>query len=257
MEQTKKRTLAAALEALAAVDAADAAAPLEEALEAFKTEPLAVTPDAVDALWGPARRARDAWLKSLTDYENDLKSRQGVLDQQAQALDAQISQLNQQIAALESRSREAASRGDLDTAAQADEEAEGLRRQAAAASRKRRIASSTELQGDGDLFAAIRRQRAAYDAAFDLCKGYVIQAVAVIDEWKTDLEALEKQTRWTASRGPVCNSYDVKRWEAIDRNFNRDDYQNRETRQTAELARKQAGQDRRKAIADGRLVIVT
>lgn len=110
---------------------------LEARLEAMKAHPCKITPEAMEAMLDPAREANTALNEAMRAYENDLDTRRAALDKQASDLDAKIKTLKAQISALESQSREAASRGDLDAAADLDEQAEGLRKQLSTASRKR------------------------------------------------------------------------------------------------------------------------
>ena len=138
---------------------------LEAKLEAMKADPCKITPEALETLLEPAREANTVLNEAMAAYEGDLATRRAALDKQAENLDAKIKTLKAQISALESQSREAASRGDLDAAANLDEQAEGLRKQLSTASRKRRIATSTTcynvelsklLIGDNDLNQTIR-----------------------------------------------------------------------------------------------------
>lgn len=197
---------------------------LEDMLEKLKVDPLKVTPDAVLALWTPAQEALAAYDAALGNYEQDLRNRQAELDRQGQVLDGQIRDLEKKITALESQRREAASRGDLDGAATADEEAEDLRRQVTVARRKKRIADSTELRGDADLYAAIQEKQAAYTATLNLCGEYVREAVVTVKEWKECFEKLERETRWSTGRGPG-DGHTTKRWETIDRAYNKEFYE--------------------------------
>lgn len=190
---------------------------LEQRLEAMKADPCKITPAALETLLDPAREANTALNEAMAAYENDLTTRRATLDKQAADLDAKIETLKGQINALESQSREAASRGDLDAAADLDEKAEGLRKQLSTASRKRRIASSTELQGDADLFKAISAAKRAYEAAEETGQQYVLEAKAVVDEWAKFFEQLQDKTRLVGRYGPHM---DGSRYERIDHHFN-------------------------------------
>lgn len=226
---------------------------LKDMLDQFKSTPLAVTPESVTAFWEPAREAYSAYIGAMDAYDADLKERQTVLDRQGQALDAQIKDQEKKITALESQSREAASRGDLDGAATADEQAEDLRRQVTVARRKRRIASSTELRGDGGLYAAVQEKQAAYTETLDLCRQYVRKAVATVEEWKKQFEGLEQATRWAASRGPGDAGATEKRWLKIDKNFRREFWQKIEEQAAIQRAQAKVEQARREAVQSGRL----
>ena len=198
---------------------------LEDMLETLKSNILAATPEDIAAFWEPARAAFDAYHSTMARFEEDLKKRQTVLDQQAQQLDKHIRELGTQIKSLETKGREAASRGDLDAAAQADEQAEALRQQAAAARRKRRIATSTELRGDPALYEAVEKARGEYSDAFSACQAAVREAVAVIAEWERHFQELHEQVRHEKDRGPADAGYTDKRWMKIDKNFRREVYQ--------------------------------
>lgn len=190
---------------------------LEHRLEAMKANPCGITPEAMESLLDLAREANTALNEAMAAYENDLTTRRAALDKQAADLDAKIETLKGQINALESQSREAASRGDLDAAADLDEQAEGLRKQLSTASRKRRIASSTELQGDADLFKAIKAAKAAYEGAEATGQKYVQEARAVVDNWVAFFKQLQEKTKFVGRYGPHM---DGSRYEKIDRHFN-------------------------------------
>ena len=124
---------------------------LKTALDAIREHPAELTAEQLAAIWDPAREALVTYIGAMDAYDADLAVRRAVLDGQAAELAAQLTEFEARIAQLEGESREAASRGDLDAAAEADEKAEALRKQAATARRKRRIASSAELRGDAEL----------------------------------------------------------------------------------------------------------
>lgn len=194
---------------------------LEARLEAMKTNPCKITPEAMEAMLDPAREANTALNEAMAAYENDLARRQAVLDQQAAELDEKIKTLKAQISALESQSREAASRGNLDAAADLDEKAEVLRKQLSTASRKRRIATSTELKGDADLFKAITAAKKAYEEAEATGQKYIQEARAVVDEWAALFKQLQEKTKSVGRYGPHM---DGCRYERIDHHFNAEFY---------------------------------
>lgn len=204
---------------------------LEQRLEAMKADPCKITPEAMEAMLAPAREANTALNEAMAAYENDLDTRRAALDKQAADLDAKIKTLKAQISTLESQSREAASRGDLDAAADLDEQAEGLRKQLSTASRKRRIASSTELQGDADLFKAIKAAKAAYEGAEATGQKYVQEARAVVDEWAEFFKKLQENTKFVGRYGPHM---DGRRYEKIDHHFNAEFYAKMEEKAKAE-----------------------
>ena len=205
---------------------------LEAKLEAMKADPCKITPEALETLLEPAREANTVLNEAMAAYEGDLATRRAALDKQAENLDAKIKTLKAQISALESQSREAASRGDLDAAANLDEQAEGLRKQLSTASRKRRIATSTELQGDADLFKAIKAAKAAYEEAKATGQKYVQEARTVVDEWAAFFKQLQDKTKFVGRYGPHM---DGSRYEKIDHHFNAEFY--------ARMAEKQAAED--------------
>lgn len=185
---------------------------------------LDITPECISALWEPAREAFNNYHAAMDAYEADLKSRQNALDQQAQQLDKDVRRLGAQIKSLEAKSRDAASRGDLNAAAEADEQADELRQQAATARRKRRIANAAELRGDSALYERCKAAQVAYETAFAACQAEVRAAVAEVHDWRERLECLEKEVRNIPDRGPGDAGYTDKRWKRIDRNFRRDYY---------------------------------
>lgn len=211
---------------------------LEQRLEAMRGNPCKITPEALETLLDPAREANTALNEAMAAYENDLTTRRAALDKQAADLDAKIETLKGQINALESQSREAASRGDLDAAADLDEQAEGLRKQLSTAIRKRRIASSTELQGDADLFKAIKAAKAAYEGAEATGQKYVQEARAVVDEWAAFFKQLQEKTKFVGRYGPHM---DGSRYEKIDHHFNAELY--------ARMAEKQAAEEQERKEA--------
>ena len=213
---------------------------LEDMLEKLKADPLKVTAEGVSAFWGPAKEAFSAYIDSMDRFDADLKARQAVLDQQGQTLDVQIQDLEMKIKNIEATSRDAASRGNLDAAATADEEAEDLRRQMSTARRKRRIANGTELRGDERLYTAIKEAKAGYDASFALCQGAVREAIEIVREWRENFEALEKTTKFEALRGPGDAGATEKRWLKIDKNFRREHYQQLEEQAAIQRAQEKA-----------------
>lgn len=229
---------------------------LEAMLEKLKADPLKVTPETVASLWEPAREAWEAYCRSMDNYDRDLKERQAVLDRQGQELDEQIRGLEKKIKAMEEKSRDVASRGDLDAAAKADEEAEGLRSQKATARRKRRIATSTELRGDADLFETIKKAKAEYDSSFTLCQGAVREAIGIVKEWVEHFEKLEKDVRWATNRGPGDGGYTAKRWDAIDRAFNKEYYDKLAEQDAKRREKEKAEQAHREAVRSGRYLAI-
>ena len=215
---------------------------LEAALEQLKVAPLSATAEQIDALWGPAREAYRAYIAAMDAFDADLKERQNILDQQGRALDAQVRALEMEIKTLEDRGREAASRGDLDTAAQLDERSEDLQKQVATARRKRRLADGAALRGDAGNFAAIQEKQAAYTATLSLCGEYVREAVAAVREWQEHFARLERETRWAANRGPAVAGVVEKRWLEIDKNFRREFYQQLEAQAAVAQAEEKAEQ---------------
>ena len=217
---------------------------LEARLEAMKAHPCKITPEAMEAILDPAREANTALNEAMRAYENDLDTRRAALDKQAADLDAKIKTLKAQISALESQSREAASRGDLDAAADLDEQAEGLRKQLSTASRKRRIASSTELQGDADLFKAIKAAKASYEGAEAAGQKYVQEARAVVDEWAAFFKQLQEKTKFVGRYGPHM---DGSRYEKIDHHFNAEFYAKAEEMAKAQEQERQEAWEAEKA----------
>lgn len=211
---------------------------LADKFEAMKADPCKITPEAMEAMLDPAREANTALNEAMAAYENDLDTRRAALDKQAADLDATIKTLKTQIKALESQSREAASRGDLDTAADLDEKAESLRKQLATTNRKRRIASSTELKGDADLFKAITAAKKAYEKAEATGQKYVQETRAVVDEWAAFFKHLQDKTKFVGRYGPHM---DGSRYEKIDHHFNAEFY--------ARMAEKQAAEDQERKEA--------
>ena len=211
---------------------------LEQRLEAMKADPCKITPVALETLLAPARKANTALNEAMAAYENDLTTRRAALDKQAAGLDAKIKTLKTQINALESQSREAASRGDLDAAADLDEKAEALRKQLSTANRKRRIATSTELKGDADLFKAITVAKKAYEEAEATGQKYVQEARAVVDEWAKFFEQLQDKAQFVGRYGPHM---DGSRYEKIDHHFNAEFY--------ARMAEKQAAEEQERKEA--------
>lgn len=211
---------------------------LEQRLEAMKADPCKITPEAMEAMLAPAREANTALNEAMAAYENDLTTRRAALDKQAADLDAKIETLKGQINALESQSREAVSRGDLDAAADLDEKAEGLRKQLTTASRKRRIATSTELQGDAALFKAVTAAKKAYEEAEVTGQKYVQESRAVVDEWAKFFEQLQEKTKFVGRYGPHM---DGSRYDRIDHHFRAKFYKEMEERAKAqEQERKEA-----------------
>ena len=211
---------------------------LEARLEAMKAHPCKITPEAMEAMLDPAREACTVLNEAMAAYENDLTTRRAALDKQATDLDAKIDTLKGQINALEGQSREAASRGDLDAAADLDEKAESLRKQLSTISRKRRIATSTELKGDADLFKAITTAKKAYEEAEAIGQKYVRAAKAVVDEWAEFFKKLQANTKFVGRYGPHM---DGRRFDQIDHHFNAEFY--------ARMAEKQAAEEQERKEA--------
>lgn len=211
---------------------------LEAKLKAMKADPCGITPEAIESLLDPAREANAVLNDAMAAYENDLTSRRSELDKQAADLDVKIQTLKSKICAMEDKSREAASRGDLDTSAYLDEEAEGLRKQLSTTSRKRRIATSTELKGDKSLFMAITAAKMDYEAAEEAGQKYVREARAAVDEWSKFFEHLQDKVKFVGRYGP---NMDTRRFEKIDHHFNAEFY--------ARMAEKQKAEDQERKDA--------
>lgn len=192
---------------------------LKTALNAIREHPADLTAEQIAALWDPAREALDVYVAAMDAYDADLAARRAVLEGQATQLDAQLAELEKQIAALESESREAASRGDLDAAAEADEQADNLRKQAATLHRKRRIASSAELRGDRGLYEKLTAARASYDTTYQLCAVAAREAADYVRDLSERLERLTRTAQLSAGRGPQICGADRKRAAAIDAAF--------------------------------------
>lgn len=192
---------------------------LKTALNAIREHPADLTAEQIAALWDPAREALDVYVAAMDAYDADLAARRAVLEGQATQLDAQLAELEKQIAALESESREAASRGDLDAAAEADEKAEALRKKAATARRKRRIATAAELRGDAALYERIVATRAAYGTTYDLCAAAAREAAGIVSSWAKRAAELERTAKLSALRGPVECGADAKRFDRISASF--------------------------------------
>lgn len=194
---------------------------LSQRVEAMKADPCGITQEAVESLWEPVREASKAVSAAMDTYEADLNTRRAALDKQAAELNAEIERIKGEIVALEDQSREAASRGDLDTAAELDEKAEELRKRLSAASRKRRIATGAKLKGDAQLFAAVKAAKGEYENSAELCRKRVTEVVAIIAQWAEHFEKLEEQTNRIPN---YCPGMDARRFEAIDKNFNAELY---------------------------------
>lgn len=192
---------------------------LKTTLNAIREHPGDLTPEQLSGLWSPAREARDVYVAAIDAYDADLAARRAVLEGQATQLDAQLAELEKQIAALESESREAASRGDLDAAAEAGEQADNLRKQAATLHRKRRIASSAELRGDRGLYEKLTAARASYDTTYQLCAVAAREAADDVRDLSERLERLTRTAQLSAGRGPQVCGADRKRAAAIDAAF--------------------------------------
>ena len=193
---------------------------LEKKLEEMKANPCKITAESVADIWEPARTASAEASAAMEAYDRDLETRRANLDRQAAELDEQIGALKAEISTLETESRDAASRGNLDAAAEADEKAERLRKQLSTATRKRRIANRAELQGTPELFQKVRKAKQTYDEMAALCGQYVVEAQGVIEAQQKAFEALSRNTRF-ANRSPY---FDTRRYEKIDHHFNADAY---------------------------------
>lgn len=174
----------------------------------------------------------------MAAYDRDLDTRRAALDQQAEDLDAKIKGFKAQIADLEDRSRTAASRGDLDTATDLDEQAEQLRKQLSIANRKRRIASSTELKGGPTIYKSVAEAERAYLEAEKIGHEYIREARAVVAQWLEFFEELSKKSKFAGRYGP---NMDARRYERIDHHFNAEFYARVAEKQKAdEQERKEA-----------------
>lgn len=189
---------------------------LDAALSDIRKDPTGVTAEQLAGLWTPARETLDTYVAALDAHDADLAARKSVLEQQAKALDAQLAGLEKQITHLEAESREAASRGDLDAAAASDEQADALRKQAATAQRKRRIASSAELRGDPVLYSRILDAKRTYDETYTECQAATREAANLISGWAKLAAELERAAKLSVLRGPVQCAADVKRFALIE-----------------------------------------
>ncbi len=212
---------------------------LTSKLEALKADPCKITAQAVADLWGPAREAKVAASATMTIYEQDVATRKAELDKLAAELDEQIKTLKAEVSTLEGQSREAASRGDLDAAAEADEKAEAMQKQLATATRKRRILSSTELKGDTTLFEKVQEAKKDFESTVEVCRGYVQEAVSLIETWAKYFSDLQKKTKWETTHSP---SFDTYTFDRVDRHYNAEYYARleREKKEKAEQAAAEA-----------------
>ena len=192
---------------------------LKTALDEIREHPGDMTAEQITELWTPAREALDVYRAALDAYDADLTARRAVLEQQAEELDRQLAGFEGEMAALESESREAASRADLDAAAEADERADALRKKAATIRRKRRIANAGELRGDKSLYDKIVASKAAFDWTYAQCADAAREAADYVKTLATTLERLERTARFTARYGPAVCGADEKRRAAIDAAF--------------------------------------
>ncbi len=217
---------------------------LDNKLEALKADPCKITAEAVADLWEPAREAKAEANTAMAAYEQDVATRKAELDKLAAELDEQIKTLKTEVSTLEGQSREAASRGDLDAAAEADEKAEALQKQLATATRKRRILSSTELKGDTTLFKRVQVAKKAFESTVEVSRGYVREAVSLIEAWSKYFSDLQKATKWETTRSP---SFDGSTYDRINHHFNAAFY--------AEQARKKKEQEEAEKSRNSRYVL--
>ena len=189
---------------------------LDAVLSDIRKDPTGVTAEQLAGLWTPARETLNAYVAALDAHDADLAARKYVLEQQAEALDAKLAGLERQITQLEAESRQAASRGDLNAAAASDEQADALRKQAATAQRKRRIASSAELRGDSGLYSRILDAKRAYNETYAECQAAAYEAASLISGWSKLAAELERAAKRSAMCGPVQCAADVKRFAAIE-----------------------------------------
>lgn len=216
---------------------------LAKKLAAFKADPLTLSKEAILDLWAPAREAAQAVDTAMAAFDSDLKRRRDALDQQAAALDVQIADLKTQVQQLESSSRDSASLGDLDAAAEADEQAEGLRKQLSVVQRKRRIAASSELKGDPALFQQIEDARKEFTEVRESCEKAVREASGLVKELHAHFKKLEDVTWKSYDYGPFYNDRQRNR---IEHTFHADFYRQLAEKEKAD--RERAEQERQVTV---------
>lgn len=191
---------------------------LTEMLDAMRADPLSVSRESVDALWGPARAAWADYIKALDSYEADLQTRQQALDRQGEGLDKQASELQESLVALQRTSRNLASRGLIDEAERMVAKAEETEKQIKTIRRKRAIVESTKLRGDSGLYSKILDQQANFASIKSECERAVMDALALVGKWVKHFEALARELRVVPyfTPGDLATS---KRQAAIDRAF--------------------------------------
>lgn len=187
---------------------------IKQRLETMQKNPLEVTRESVDALWGPAREAWKNYVEALDTYERDLQTRQQTLDKQGTELDQQINELSEFLAALQRTSRSLASKGHIDEATRLADEAENVGKRLATIRRKRAIIESTELRGDSVLYSAIQARQADYVSARSTSEQAIREALDLVNGWIKRFEALAREARIVPYCGPGDRATD-KRLDAI------------------------------------------
>lgn len=192
----------------------------EALMEKIKGDPAGTTYDTIMELWKPAKDAARDIMEAVKEYEADQAKRRAELDAQAAEIDKRIDALQVKINAAENRSRTAASRGDLDTAAAEEEKAEELEKAASLLKRKRRIATSAELKGDPVIYGKIREAQNRRQIADEVCQRYVIEAVDLAEKWEWQFKELHRRSVLAMQRGSALPSYEAERVDKVVEHFN-------------------------------------
>lgn len=192
----------------------------EALMEKIKGDPAGTTYDTIMELWKPAKDAARDIMEAVKEYEADQAKRRAELDAQAAEIDKRIDALQVKINAAENRSRTAASRGDLDTAAAEEEKAEELEKAASLLKRKRRIATSAELKGDPVIYGKIREAQNRRQIADEVCHRYVIEAVDLAEKWAWQFKELHRRAVNAIQRGSALPSYEAERVDKVVEHFN-------------------------------------
>lgn len=185
-------------------------------VEAMRTNPALMSEDTLKCLWAEAEAAEKALRDACAAYQDDLRKRQAVIDQQQAEFVKQIQALTEKQQNAETEACNMASRGDLAEAEKYEQAAEELGKQIAAAERKQRILSRVNLEGDPNLYAAVSRARDARDTAWAAAQKEANAAYHLAVELEERFQKLHKIANRSSMRSTNDSGYD-----AVFQHFNR------------------------------------
>lgn len=200
-------------------------------VEEMHNNPALMSEDTLAGLWAKAEAAEKVLRDACTAYQEDLRNRQTVIDQQQAELAKRIQALTEKQQTAEIEACNMASRGDLAEAEKYEQAVEELSKQIAALDRKRKILSRVNLDGDSTLYDAVKKAREARETAWSAAQAEANAAYHLAVELEERFQKLHK----VANRNSMRSANDCG-YDAVFQHYNR---------KILEQSRQEAAQKRR------------